>query len=799
MAASDAESDYGDDPTVPSATKGQQRLPGACINCKKVKMKCRFPPGVNTCEKCQSMNKECIVEGRKPRTGPNKKEYFQAQLREKDKVIDTLLKQVRGPASPSRVRAYLDNQLHNPYRATPLAVAEYRERTAPRDRSNSEVLSWLRRLQESFQQPFPSQSSPQQHSRNPAGAEGQTISSPLSDSNTLEPDIQTLPDSAVPIGLFADLSLHNKAKRPEHVPLPPSPADNDEDTVGIANKDYFEPGPVHDMNARKKLIEQDGLPDLLVHGVVTHEDVQEIFKVYHTRINSWVPLLDPVIHTPDATFTRSPFLFSVICAVTCRYIPRLSSRYPLAMHFAKNEAANALLYGFKSVELAQAFLIMALYSTPAKRWEEDRGWLYAGLAIGIAVDIGLHWTKETPVLKSEAQDREFLNRCRLWMICFDADRAMSVHWGKPSTIRDNHIIRSSVNFYARSKSNLPSDITLCAYNMMLRLLAEFQEEIYSDPTSPSGLDKTLPFREIALRFDVRLTELYEEWQQKFTQNRKRYAEVAADLYDFRCALWPYCMEYSRLIVLSFAIQQAFERGLQPEDDELFIKSYKAAKAVVTTMTDSIVPSAYIRYAPDGWFNYASFASAFLLKLLRPELSERGILTEEQVLEIFDMIDSLIRDFTSDKVAVDDRHTPRVYGRFLTELVAKHRKERGLPSRQPSERPSTSESSSQGPPTEFMHVFSLQPTSGAQVAYQPPAQEAYLETPADYQSYVQIPETNFPIFENYAPMDFAPSEPPSLRMQAMSSPTMLLPGFGWSDEPRFPTAMEDQEGTESHWQ
>jgi hypothetical protein len=43
------------------------------------------------------------------------------------------------------------------------------------------------------------------------------------------------------------------------------------------------------------------------------------------------------------------------------------------------------------------------------------------------VDIGLHWMKGVSVLKNDAQDREFLNKYRLWMICFDTDRAMSAH------------------------------------------------------------------------------------------------------------------------------------------------------------------------------------------------------------------------------------------------------------------------------------------------------------------------------------------------------------------------------------
>jgi len=51
------------------------------------------------------------------------------------------------------------------------------------------------------------------------------------------------------------------------------------------------------------------------------------------------------------------------------------------MHFAKHAAANALIDGWKSVELCQAYILMSIYAVPARRWEEDRSWLYTGLAI----------------------------------------------------------------------------------------------------------------------------------------------------------------------------------------------------------------------------------------------------------------------------------------------------------------------------------------------------------------------------------------------------------------------------------
>jgi len=54
------------------------------------------------------------------------------------------------------------------------------------------------------------------------------------------------------------------------------------------------------------------------------------------------------------------------------------------MDFAKSAASSALIDGWKSVELCEAYILMSIYAVPARRWEEDRSWLYTGLAIRCA-------------------------------------------------------------------------------------------------------------------------------------------------------------------------------------------------------------------------------------------------------------------------------------------------------------------------------------------------------------------------------------------------------------------------------
>lgn len=80
--------------------------------------------------------------------------------------------------------------------------------------------------------------------------------------------------------------------------------------------------------------------------------------------------------------SRILFIFcDPVCAIASRYYSEKSEIYPIAMHFAKRAAADGLLNGWKSVELSQAYIILSIYSVPVRRWEEDRSWLYTGLAI----------------------------------------------------------------------------------------------------------------------------------------------------------------------------------------------------------------------------------------------------------------------------------------------------------------------------------------------------------------------------------------------------------------------------------
>lgn len=54
----------------------------------------------------------------------------------------------------------------------------------------------------------------------------------------------------------------------------------------------------------------------------------------------------------------------------------------------------------------------------------------------IATDLNLHHVSTTKPT-SENQEREILNKTRVWMICFNLDRSTATQFGKPSTIKED--------------------------------------------------------------------------------------------------------------------------------------------------------------------------------------------------------------------------------------------------------------------------------------------------------------------------------------------------------------------------
>jgi hypothetical protein len=55
----------------------------------------------------------------------------------------------------------------------------------------------------------------------------------------------------------------------------------------------------------------------------------------------------------------------------------------------------------------------------------------------IAIDLNLHIQPIMKPNRTEKEEREVLDKLRLWMICFETDWNMAAHYGKPWSVNEN--------------------------------------------------------------------------------------------------------------------------------------------------------------------------------------------------------------------------------------------------------------------------------------------------------------------------------------------------------------------------
>ncbi|KAJ7153988.1 hypothetical protein C8R43DRAFT_443959 [Mycena crocata] len=405
--------------------------------------------------------------------------------------------------------------------------------------------------------------------------------------------------------------------------------------------------------------------------------------------------LDPVLHTPQKTFFRSPFLFTVVCALASRFYSDRPELYPRAMHFAQMAAGTALISGHKCVDLCQGYLLMAAYPVPARRWDEDRGWIYLGLAIRMATDLNLHLPSTAAPL-NETHAREMLNRTRTWLHCFNLDRSMGSEYGKSPAIRNNdYIAMHAEDWWKSSPYNLiHSDIHICGYNADLKVMGNFMAKIYSDPLHPTGLNKNVDFEALATETDEELKTLAEKWrilldQTDMTHPHNRY----------RCGMLKLAFSYGRLVALSFGFQHAFGKS-NTDENPFFERCLTAASDVVTATVQDLgggpAQRIYLRHGPIGVSIFVTFAASMLVKFLQPKFA--AYLTREKRKEVRALVKSVITLLSSPEVSVDDKHGPSLYAAFLKNLLAAPLAKRPRRPTAPTHSSSSTSNPNTSPPT-----------------------------------------------------------------------------------------------------
>jgi len=282
------------------------------------------------------------------------------------------------------------------------------------------------------------------------------------------------------------------------------------------------------------------------------------------------------------------------------------------MRYAQLAAGTALITGSKNEEMCLAYLLLQLYPVPSRRWEEDRSWVYLGVAIRLAQDLNLNRPTTTTPL-NEHHARVLLNRTRVWINCFNLDRSTGTQYGKAPIIPNSDYIANHLHdWWCSSKYNVEDfDIQLCIYSMELNISAKFMEKIRSDPNHPTGLNKSANFTQIASETDDELARVGAHWF-----NQLDAIEPKSAMFIFRTGLLKMVFSYTRLVALSSGLQHAKENHL--DENSFLMRCFTRASDVVNAFAHQLYTTeedrVLLRHAPDAQYVFVSFAAAFLVKV-----------------------------------------------------------------------------------------------------------------------------------------------------------------------------------------
>lgn len=198
-----------------------------------------------------------------------------------------------------------------------------------------------------------------------------------------------------------------------------------------------------------------------------------------------------------------------------------------------------------------------------------------------------------------------------------------------------------------------------------------------------------------------------------------------------------------------------------------------------------IPGIYIRHGPEAQTVFVAFASAFLVKLLQPKFA--AYIDASKRAAIRSRVQSVIDFFSDPEIAIDNRHGPKLYARFLKGLLASPMvAEPNSPGySRPSRRKTNRSKSSSTPNGDFSELSNgyhqtfehASPASTAHSLSPPPSQAAM-----SFDQFAPSGGVTDPfISDHYAlngssyDMDYTqgplPDDDELMRMQSMTDPTM----------------------------
>ncbi|KAG5645860.1 hypothetical protein DXG03_005202 [Asterophora parasitica] len=395
-----------------------------------------------------------------------------------------------------------------------------------------------------------------------------------------------------------------------------------------------------------------GLNDPITAGLITEEDAKVLFDVIFLRLNPFINLFDPALHSVAYVRSKCPFLFTTLIMAGCKFFrPEM---FKQCQKLANDFAVRAFAEAWKRVEVVQAFACLTYWKDP----DDNRTWTYIGYACRMAVELGLNrYLPTPPPNESEFQMLERRNRERTYLVLFVHDRSLSTQTGRHWMLPEDDMVRHSTSWHEQGGSTIrPEDVIVASFVSLRRIAAE-TTDIFKG--AGPGVHHDVNYEVVLRNCNTKLTQWADTWQHEMDR---------AGGEKFHSSFLIFFRLYVRLFLNSFGIQAAISPTSRQSP------SLQAITTCCTSALDSLrivsrdfARMSMLRYGQDSIMVMSAYSAVFLLKLLRSS-SIFSQLNESTAHEIHTLI-SQTADAYQDASQLSPESTSAAYhARFLRSLV-----------------------------------------------------------------------------------------------------------------------------------
>lgn len=263
--------------------------------------------------------------------------------------------------------------------------------------------------------------------------------------------------------------------------------------------------------------DSQALRDPVDAGLLQEEDVKNLWDMFFIRLNPFINLFDPALHTYEYVRDKCPFLFTAFIMACCKFFK--ADMYQPVLHLAHQYAVRAFAENWKRVEVVQAFACMTYWKEP----DDTRTWMYIGYACRMAIDLGLNrYVGRRPTGESEMQMRERRNRERTYLVLWVHDRSLSMQTGKHWMLpKDDELVTRSTTWHEEGSSLIrQEDVIVSAFTQLRNIAADTTDVFNRAQGGSVSCGQDVDYNLLLRDCNNRLNQWLQTWREEMRRGAR---------------------------------------------------------------------------------------------------------------------------------------------------------------------------------------------------------------------------------------------------------------------------------------